>query len=106
MNACNEIKKGLPTPNHRYKNINYMTCVCNFYDPSVQTLIDMEEYYEKHGISDLILMNQDQNTYILKKEVSAKLMQYFKIIKNFKLEKQLIEQKKQEAEARNKARVR
>lgn len=66
----------------------------------------MEDYYEKHGISDLILMNQDQNTYILKKEVSAKLMQYFKIIKNFKLEKQLIEQKKQEAEARNKARVR
>lgn len=51
-------------------------------------------------------MESDQNTYILKKEVSAKLMQYFKIIGNFKLEKQIQEQKRREREQKNKAGIR
>ncbi len=105
-NGCFEIKKGLPTQYHKHNNINFLTCVCNFYDSSVNTLIDMEDYYDKHGLNDLIYMENYGNTYTIKKEVSSKLMQYFKIIRNFKLEKQIEEQKRAEREYKSKAGIR
>jgi hypothetical protein len=96
VNRCDRIMQGPPTPNHVYHNVIFKTCVCNFYNSNINTLIELEDLFQKHGPNDTIYMENGSTPYINKRLISNKLMQSFKIIRNFINEKQEEARKQEE----------
>jgi hypothetical protein len=94
-NACNEIKKGIPTGLHQYESLKFLTCVCNFYDPQIHTLIDLAQQYKQIGPNSNI--SKYSST-----EISSKMMNFIKFINSFIAEKELEESKKQQLKLKQK----
>lgn len=97
---CFSVSDKAPSNKHIFKNLRFLTCPCNYEDSNVLKLLDLEELYNKFGITP-------KNTYMnqVSRDITdcpAKLVQAFKIIRNFLNEKENAEIKKQNDNMRNK----
>ena len=90
-NACNKAFENIISPRHRFKDIGFCTCPCNYYDPSINTLIAITRKYKDN--SDLSQFYPEY-MYNIKNDVSAKFNQYVLIINNYLVELEIIAHEK------------
>lgn len=101
-NLCDKIGDKPPhTGRHTHNNISFLTCVCNFYNPQINTLCDLESLFFKHGPNDTIYMENLKNSISLTRNISNKLRQTFKIIRSFINELEAIKLQEHEQRIKN-----
>lgn len=84
-NNCKTIIKN-KAAYHKFDNISYKTCFCNFYSPSINQLITIAQNIEKFGTLP---------TYMMENKMSNKLQQTINIINGYIAEYRKIEMEKQ-----------
>lgn len=86
--------------NHLYQDMDFRTCVCNFYDKDIHVLMEMEEKYHKfNSLPDLYDSNKLSVHMI---DAPAKLIKCFQIIRNYLDLKELARQKKEMSDLKSK----
>lgn len=90
-NSCNSIIKN-PKAFLRFDNMRYNTCFCNFYNPCINTLIQISEHIEKTG--------ELPNRLTEKKLISSKMNKIHNIIQAYLSEIRAKELKRQQEEIR------
>jgi hypothetical protein len=77
----------------RHSNIIYTRCVCNFFDYKIHSILEINEYYQKHLTIPKQYIYKADNMY-------AKTIQMIKITNNFIEEKRAEEIKKAQEEVK------